>query len=65
MHLCFVLEDLQKTHNFSVESSHNVSAKGEKGLFDIYTGFCTCFQKLNPVINSKLGEKKGKNYNSY
>ncbi len=47
----------KNTHHFSVKLSHNVSGKGEKGLFNIYAGFCTCFQKLDPIINCQLDKK--------
>ncbi len=55
---------IKNTHHFSVKLSHNVSGKGEKGLFNIYAGFCTCFQKLDPVINCQL-DKKWKDDKSY
>lgn len=41
-------------YHFSVESGHNVSGQGEKGLFHIYAGFCTSFQKLDPIIYCQL-----------
>ncbi len=47
----------KNTHHFSAKLSHNISGKGEKGLFNIYAGFCTCFQKLDPVINCQLDKK--------